>query len=46
MFTVSDRPAMQEFDIEQLLAPVFVDNPVGEDLRRMVVGKLILMADI
>ncbi|HEY4363505.1 MAG TPA: type VI secretion system ImpA family N-terminal domain-containing protein [Bryobacteraceae bacterium] len=36
-----------EFDIEQLLAPVSEDNPVGEDLRRTTVkGKSMLMAEI
>ena len=36
-----------EFDIEQLLAPISEENPVGEDLRRTTVkGKSMLMAEI
>jgi type VI secretion system protein ImpA len=39
--------AALEFDVEQLLAPVSEENPVGEDLRRMTIkGKSMLMAEI
>ena len=39
--------AALEFDIEQLLAPISEENPVGEDLRRTTVkGKSMLMAEI
>jgi ImpA, N-terminal, type VI secretion system len=47
MATASSSLTTPGFDIEDVLAPVSEDNPVGEDLRRLSVdGKSMLMAVI